>query len=72
LFERVIELELREIMLFCSTAAGEVVGKGIIRIEGGYVKSEARRTITADGWKSNLTAKDSMDRAGWAPLLMAM
>ena len=53
LFERVFELEVREIILFCSTAAGEVVGKGIVRIKG---LSKVRGQINDyGGWREEQT-----------------
>ncbi|KAF1965166.1 hypothetical protein BU23DRAFT_561342 [Bimuria novae-zelandiae CBS 107.79] len=59
LFEEIVRLQLGESLLFCPTAAVTVVGEGIGRMEGGYVKFKTRQRITADGGKSKLAAEGS-------------
>jgi hypothetical protein len=56
LFQEIVELKLGQSLLFCPTAAVTVVGKGIGRMEGGYVKFKTRQRVTADGGKSKLAA----------------
>lgn len=56
LFSEIVKLRLGESLLFCPTAAVSVVGKGIGRMEEGYVRFKTRRRVTADGGRSKLAA----------------
>jgi hypothetical protein len=57
LFHEIVLLKLGESLLFCPTAAVKVVGGGIERIEGRYVRFKTRQRVTADGGKSKLAAE---------------
>lgn len=57
LFNEIVKLKLGESLLFCPTAAVTVVGSGIGRMEGNYVKFKTRQRVTADGGKSQLAAE---------------
>jgi hypothetical protein len=57
LFYKIVQLKLRESLLFCLTAAVKMVEEGIRRIEGGYVRFKTRQRVTADRGKSKLAAK---------------
>jgi hypothetical protein len=57
LFHEIVQLKLGESLLFCPTAAVKVMGGGIERMEGTYVRFKTRQRITADGGKSKLAAE---------------
>ncbi|OAG01054.1 uncharacterized protein CC84DRAFT_1229726 [Paraphaeosphaeria sporulosa] len=59
LFNEIVKLKLGESLLFCPTAAFSVLGRGIRRMEGIYVKFKTRQRVTADGGKSKLAAETS-------------
>jgi hypothetical protein len=63
LFYEIVRLKLGESLLFCPTAAVKVVGGGIERMEGRYVRFKTRQRFTADGGKSKL-ATEGTQRAG--------
>jgi hypothetical protein len=58
LFHEIVQLKLGESLLFCPSAAVRVMGGGIGRMEGGYVKFKTRKRVTADGGRSRLEAGD--------------
>ncbi|KAF7567787.1 hypothetical protein PtrM4_124000 [Pyrenophora tritici-repentis] len=57
LFHKIVRLKLGESLLFCPSAVVKVVGEGIERIEGSYVRFKTRQRVTADGGKSKLAAE---------------
>jgi hypothetical protein len=62
-FHEIVRLKLGESLLFCPTAAVKVVGGGIERMEGRYVRFKTRQRVTADGGRSKLAAEGTQ-RAG--------
>jgi hypothetical protein len=59
LFQEIVQLKLGESLLFCSTAAVNVVEGRIRRMNAGYVKFKTRQRVTEDGGKSKTAAGGS-------------
>ncbi|KAF2466608.1 uncharacterized protein BDR25DRAFT_236863 [Lindgomyces ingoldianus] len=51
-FQKIVKLRLGESLLFCPTAAVDMMGNEIVRMEGGYARFRTRMRVTADGGKS--------------------
>lgn len=49
LFDMIVRLKLGESLMFCPTAATDVAGDEIVRMDAGFRKFKTRQRVTADG-----------------------
>jgi hypothetical protein len=49
LFDMIVRLRLGESLLFCPTAATDVAGDEVVRMNAGFKKFKTRQRVTADG-----------------------
>jgi hypothetical protein len=57
MFREIVRLKIGESLLFCPTAAVNVEGEGIGRMDAGYVKFKTRQRVTADGGGNKTATK---------------